>query len=165
MFSAFLSILIIYMGVGIPFVQYSCATCISTDKVSPLIVVEEFSGNPCGCGCSDNATSKNDDCAKKKGCCCCRNKVSKGITKSDSKTDNAENSCSKVRIEKINLPTLASRIHLDTVVMPVIDFMSCNLSNSGINYSFERLREYYETTPPHNISPRTYINYICTLLI
>ena len=192
--SSLLSFLIIYLGVGVPFVQYSCASCAGAqDGVRPLLVLSEVSDGGCQCGCSDpnrnvGATATKTEavtrtaetsccCGDVSGGCCSHNSEQTACCGNSSNdkdfvtTENASSktntgSCQKVRIEKINLPVLTDGVHLDNVQMPAIDFLFSALIVPEINNNkFQNDRTCYNGAPPFQKHPRTYINFICTLLI
>lgn len=180
--SSLLSLLIIYMGVGIPFVQYRCMNCAGTDSVKPLLMVAEVSGGGCTCGCSDaSGVSRQTADA---GCCCgsgtggcCSRKLASdtccdipanpcGLAEDgEAEARTGADGCQTVRIEKICLPTLTDGLHLDDVEMPAIDYLFCNLIVPEISNSLAGEGRHSDSAPPYRICPRAYINLICTLLI
>ena len=177
--SLLLSVLVVYMGVGIPFVQYRCMSCADTDSVKPLLMVAEVSDGGCDCGCAGGKQTAADGpfatsdaprccCGNGSGGCCGDDSLENGCCQAGADeapaTDNG-GGCQKVRIEKINLPVLTDGLHLDVVEMPLIDYLFCNLIVPYVNISLESGGRPCDCAPPCKIHPRAYINLICTLLI
>lgn len=167
LFSAILSLLIIYLGVGMPIVQYRCMSCIDTDSRTPLLAVVEVSESKCTCGCADKDNQEEGcgACATKKECCCGTENTTTDEGETDGTEQGADGPCSQVRIEKINLPTLASSVHLDNVVFPVINLLFYNFLINTDLLSAEHDTEYYTDTSMHKLRPRGYLSLMCTLLI
>ncbi len=155
LFSAFLSLLIIYMGVGIPVVQYRCMKCMDIDKHVALLSIVEVSDSKCTCGCADG--NNKCSCAVKKDVCCCGDET-------EGENPKAAN-CSQVRIEKLSLPTLAASIHLDDIISPIIDlFFNSFIIDADLYASF-CVREDFADDSMYRRQSQDYLHIICTLLI
>ena len=148
LFSLFLSAMIVFLSVGVPFVQYSCMKCADVEANAYLPGIVKGGDDACSC----NST-------KHKDCSCCGDH-SKGNQSEES------NGCSKVNIVKINLPILTSSIHLDDAVYPVIDLSIYNyLSDlSQLHQGDAKEQQAIDDSGPL-LRPREYINCICTLII
>lgn len=157
---AFLSLLIVYLGVGIPVIQYRCMSCMDTDSRSTLLAIVEVAEGECTCGCAD--TEKQCLCAPQKPCCCSSDVAQEAATEEGHSSDTP---CSKVRIEKLNIPTLTSSLHLEPVTLMLTDFpFYHHIINSELLSAVHEERSYPDTSM-HRLRSSCYLHLMCTLLI
>lgn len=157
---AFLSLLIIYLGVGIPVIQYRCMSCMDMDTRSTLLAIVEVTEGKCTCGCAD--AEKQYLCTTQKPCCCCSDVAQEAATEEGHSSDTP---CSKVRIEKLNVPTLTDSLHLEQVTLMVTDLsFYYNIINSEPLSVAHEERSYPDTSMYRPRSSR-YLHLMCTLLI
>lgn len=157
---AFLSLLIIYLGVGIPVIQYRCMSCMDMDTRSTLLAIVEVTEGKCTCGCAD--AEKSCPCATQKPCCCSSDVTQEAATDEE---DNSDESCSKVRIEKLNVPTLTSSLHLEQVAFIVTDLSFYHdIINSELLSAVHEERIHPDTSM-HRLRSSRYLHLMCTLLI
>ena len=135
LFSLFLYSIIIYMGVGMPIVQSRYYKCADRETNEALLEVVEISVSGCACGTGKPVQETRDS------------------------------SCSIVKIQKLNLPTLGTSLHQDNVVLPVINliFSSYNINLNLL--SSVKKESIYADSSQHRQPPRGYLNLICTLFI
>ncbi|WP_455674510.1 hypothetical protein [Phocaeicola sp.] len=145
--------MIIYMGVGMPIVQSRCYKCADRETNEALLAVVEISASGCACGCM-NEVKKPD--VTDTGCAC-------GTGKPVQET--GDSSCSIVKIQKLNLPTLGTSLHLDNVVLPVINLIFSSYNINLDLLSSVKKESIYADSSQHRQPPRGYLNLICTLLI
>ena len=149
--TATLSILIVYLGVGIPLVQYRCTDCAERGGVSPLISIAEAAAATCDCGC-DAPRTKAETC----GCCC-------STTTNDD--DEHQGRCSTVRIEKISLPTLTDRPDSRPLPgQPVLGMGSERPVAQSLDPG-DGAPSLAHCRAPSRRPPRSTIHLLCTLLI
>lgn len=157
---AFLSLLIVYLGVGIPVIQYRCMSCMDMNARSTLPTIVEIAEGKCTCGCAD--AEKNCLHAVQKPCCC-SNDIAQGATTGGE--HNSDESCSKVRIEKLNIPTLTSSLHLEPMTLTLTDFSFYHhIINSELLSAMHEERAYPDTSM-HRLRSSQYLHLMCTLLI
>lgn len=152
LFSVFLSSLIIYMGVGVPIVQSRCYKCADNEAYASLFAVVEVSDEGCTCGCMIEGEA---DKSSGSGCACREGKAEQ----------EADKPCSSVKIQKLNLPVLGASLHLDNVVLPVIDLIFNTYNTNFDVFSSVKEERIYADTSLHRQPPRGYLYLICTLLI
>lgn len=169
LFSALLSFLIVYLEVGIPIIRVRCVECIDVRSQGALLAGIEVAEGGCTCGCAERKT----------GCCCASQSagcVSNATGDASQPVDDASqpvddalqtsgNGCSQVRIEKLNLPTLVSPIHLDNVQLPIVELLFNSFYTPIDLFASGQGQRHRTDWRMHEPPPRGYLNLICTLLI
>lgn len=147
-----------------PIVRYSCMNCIDNRDRTPLLAVVEVSEGKCTCGCADS--NEETACATNKQCCCGEEETgTEGGQNGNETEQGTDGSCSNVRIEKLNLPTLTSSVHLDDGMFPVIELLFYHFIINTDLLSSGHEREFYADISMHKMRPRGYLNLICTWVI
>ena len=149
--TATLSILIVYLGVGIPLVQYRCTDCAERSGVSRLAGLITPTAATCDCGC-DAPQTKARTC----GCCC------SATTNGD---DEHQGRCSTVRIEKISLPTLTDRLDSRPLPGQPVFGMGGERPVAQSLDPGDGAPSLAHCRAPSGRPPRSYIHLLCTLLI
>ena len=175
-FALFLSLLIVWIGGGVSFVQYQCAKCAKSDKRASLfsiVQVKECGG--CSCGCAEE--TKTCSCSSKKKT---PTKVSKIVNSDTEKSfdgllaslylgqamDDSSDSCSASRIEKIAVPTLNTILHIDNIALPVIQLLfDVGFPSDLFALSISRKERVFNDPIHQRRQPRSFLNEICILLI
>lgn len=129
LFSTLLSLLVIYLSVGVPVVQYRCLSCIPGQSDGRLLVKVEMAEGGCKCGCAEKAAKSSCSCSAQCGTDKATAAEAKGtLSASDENSsdtadkDNSSN-CAEVHIEKLSLPTLTTALTLDHIQIPVMELL------------------------------------------
>lgn len=157
-----LSIILVYMGVGLPVIQMRCTSCVDQRDLPVFFVSMQSESGGCSCGCQNAQKQQSEGCR-----CCCSSKKgacdgNKKITSSGSA--NQKGGCVKVILEKIELSIQVSPIQLEEM-----NWLCCD---SPFNYYYLNpslfcvLNERnYRGPLPDRQPPRLYLAKLCTLLI
>lgn len=160
-FAAFLSFLIVFMGVGVPVVQARCHRCADAEAGQSWRTVVAVSDEGCSCGCA--MASKAASTQRKKACCAC------GKHRADrpeqTPRSGGQEPCASVTIQKLNLPVLGTAVHLNPAVLPVIRLIFATYADGCYLQPVADGEAFYADTSPHRQPPRGYLRQLCTLLI
>lgn len=157
-----LSIILIYMGVGLPVILLRCTTCVDRQDLPAFFVCMQPAGGGCSCGCQDTQKQKKGGCK----CCCASKKGACNDSKqmASSRSARQKGGCVKVTLEKIEPSIQVSPIQLEEM-----DGLCCD---SLFNYYYLNpclfcvLNERdYRGSLPDRQPPRLYLAKLCTLLI
>ncbi|MDO4179749.1 MAG: hypothetical protein Q4D36_00485 [Bacteroidales bacterium] len=132
-----------------------------TDHRSALLAVVEVAEGECTCGCAD--AKKECLCATQKPCCCCGSDVAPEAATDEGHDSDAP--CSKVRIEKLNVPTLTASLHLEQVTLMVTDLSFYHHIINTELLSAAHEEKSYPDTSMHRLRSSQYLHLMCTLLI
>lgn len=157
-----LSIILIYMGVGLPVIQMRCTACVDQRDLPVFFVSMQSESGECSCGCQNVQKQQSGGCR-----CCCSSK--KGACDGNhqiasSGSANQKGGCVKVILEKIEPSIQVSPIQLEAM-----NWLCCD---SPFIFNFQNpclsciLQEYdYRGPLPDRQPPRLYLAKLCTLLI
>lgn len=139
----FLSLLIIFMGAGIPVIQYRCASCADTS----LALKQKLRMLS-----ADTLQTEKPASATSCSCCTCRNPQS-GFP-----------ACATTHIAKLSTPTLTMTLQGDELAIPCMDLLfSPEVWQTALTADGLSLQAISRT--PIEAPPRIYLTRLCILLI
>ncbi len=138
-----LSLLIVFISVGITFVQYSCAKCATNNM--------EISNNcPC-CETNNSESHKKDDCLS-----CNQSKGNKS----------QKESCSRIIILKVNTPTIIQQLSIDKPYLSLTCIIANIPPNRHVfNDVYATLHKIFAWRDWHRLISNDFLSIICTLII
>lgn len=144
--SLLLSFLIVTMGVGMPYVQPRCGDCTGGSNVTTLayINIEKHLHHSC---------EKKYENVSKKDCC------SNHSQRSEKQT------CSKIIVEKVDLPTLISHINVDSISTLWVNLLYDATNSSFHNANLNSIGAVFHVPDDADRPNRHYLSMICTFII
>lgn len=153
--AVFLSTQIILLGVGQTRILYRCLQCAkSTNNIFVRVETGAYNDGRCACDAGGCA------CEEGGGCAC----GEQGAEETKSPHSCGSTGCATMKIHKLEMPTLAQSLCLDTIYYSTIQWCS----DSSISLLISTLPEKWQNILYSDKAaplPRGYLHKICVLLI